>query len=135
VEHFLSQHGVDVCPVSKAFLNAGQAFRLSNYVCHRTDRPIAGGGRANLVRRGIVHHSVPVPGLSHLEDTAVQITLASRPVKIVAAYLSLSRPLIGADLTTCFGGGLHVLMAGDLNAKHVDRNSRLTTRRGKFLRD
>jgi hypothetical protein len=26
-------------------------------------------------------------------------------------------------------------MAGDLNAKHVDRNSRLTTTRGKFLRD
>jgi hypothetical protein len=28
-----------------------------------------------------------------------------------------------------------VLMAGDLNAKHVDWNSRLTTRRGKLLRD
>ena len=26
-------------------------------------------------------------------------------------------------------------MAGDLNAKHVDWNSRLTTRRGKLLRD
>jgi hypothetical protein len=26
-------------------------------------------------------------------------------------------------------------MAGDLNAKHVDYNSRLTTRRGKLLRD
>jgi hypothetical protein len=26
-------------------------------------------------------------------------------------------------------------MAGDLNAKHVDCNSRLTTRRGKLLRD
>jgi endonuclease/exonuclease/phosphatase family metal-dependent hydrolase len=28
-----------------------------------------------------------------------------------------------------------VLMAGDLNAKHVDWNSRLTTRRGKLIRD
>ena len=28
-----------------------------------------------------------------------------------------------------------VLMAGDLNAKHVDWNSRLSTRRGKLLRD
>jgi hypothetical protein len=26
-------------------------------------------------------------------------------------------------------------MAGGLNAKHVDWNSRMTTRRGKFLRD
>jgi len=43
--------------------------------------------------------------------------------------------LIGADLTACFGGGLPVLMAGDLDAKHVDWNSRLNTRRGKLLRD
>jgi hypothetical protein len=58
-----------------------------------------------------------------------------RPVKILAVYLSPSRPLIGADLNACFGGGLRVLLAGDLNAKHVDWNSLMTTRRGKLLRD
>jgi len=78
---------------------------------------------------------VPVPGLTHLEATAIQVTLAGKPVLILAAYLSPSRPLIGAELTACFGGGLPVLMAGDLNAKHVDWNSRLNTRRGKLLRD
>jgi hypothetical protein len=61
--------------------------------------------------------------------------LAGRPVKILPTYLSPSRRLIGADLTASFGGGLPVLMAGDLNAKHVDWNSRLTTSRGKLLRD
>jgi hypothetical protein len=70
-----------------------------------------------------------------LEATAIQVILAGKPVKILAAYLSPSRPLIGADLTACFGGGSPVLMAGDLNAKHVDWNSRLTTKRGKLLRD
>jgi hypothetical protein len=39
--------------------------------------------------------------------------------------------MIGADLTTCFGGVLPVLMAGDLNVKHVDWNPRLTTKRVK----
>jgi hypothetical protein len=53
-------------------------------------------------------------------------------VKILAAYLSPTRPLIGADLTACFGGGFPVLMAGDLNAKYVDWNSRMTMKR---LRD
>jgi hypothetical protein len=43
--------------------------------------------------------------------------------------------MIGPDLTSCFGKGLLVLMAGDLNAKHVDWNSRLKKRRGKILRD
>jgi hypothetical protein len=88
-----------------------------------------------LVRRVIVHHSVPIPGLTHLEATAIQVTMAGKPVKILAAYLSPSRPLIGAELSFCFGGGTLVLLAGDLNAKYVDWNSRLTTRRGKLLRD
>jgi hypothetical protein len=78
---------------------------------------------------------VPALGLTHLLATAVQVTLAGRPVKIVAAYISPSRPLIGADLPACFVGGLPVLMAGDLNAKEGERNSRLTTRRGKHVRE
>jgi len=56
-------------------------------------------------------------------------------VKILAAYLSPSRPLNGADLSACFDGGIPVLMAVDINAKHVDCNSRLSTRQGKLLRD
>jgi hypothetical protein len=72
---------------------------------------------------------VPVPGLIHLEATAIQVTLASKPVIVLAAYLSPSRSLIGMDLTAYFGRGLEVLMAGELNNKHVDWNSRSTRRR------
>jgi hypothetical protein len=93
-----------------------------------------GGGTAVLVRRRIPHHLDPVPSLTELEATAIQFRLAGKPVIILAAYLSLSRPLIGEDLDACFGGRLPVLLAGDLNAKHVDWNSRLSTRRGKLLR-
>jgi hypothetical protein len=46
----------------------------------------AGGGTAVLVRRGIFPHSVPVLSVKHLKATAVQVTLAGRPVKILAAY-------------------------------------------------
>ena len=56
-------------------------------------------------------------------------------MKIRAVYLSPSRPLIGANLTACFGRRLPVLIASDLNAKHVDWNSRMTRRQGKLLRD
>jgi len=135
LEHFLHQHGVDICLLRETFLKPDQAFRLANYVCHSTDRPTAGGGTAILVSRGIVNNSVPVPGLTHLEATAAQVTLAGRPVKILGGSLSPSHSLIRADLTACFGGGLPVLVAGDLNAKHVDWNSLLTTRRWKLLRD
>jgi hypothetical protein len=65
-----------------------------------------------------------------LETSVLQVTFAGTPVKILVAYLSPSRQLIGADLSACFGEDFPVL-----NAKHVDWNSRLTTRRGKLLRD
>jgi hypothetical protein len=135
LEHFLSQHRVDICLLSETLLNPGQAFQLANYVCHRTDRPTEGGGTAILVRHGIAHHPVSVLGLTHLEVIAIQVILAGRPVKNLAAYLSPSCPLIGADLTACFGRGLVVLMAGDLKAKHVDWNLKLTMRQGKLLCD
>jgi endonuclease/exonuclease/phosphatase family metal-dependent hydrolase len=133
LEHFIGHHGVDICLLGDTHLSPEQAFRLANYVCHRTDRNAQGGGTAILVRRGIDHHAVP--GLRHVKATAIKITLAGRPVKILAVYLSLSRPLIKRDLSACLDGGLPVLMAGDLNAKHVDWNSRLTTTRGRLLRD
>jgi hypothetical protein len=79
LDHFLNQHGVDIYLLNETFLNPGQAFRLANYVCHCTDRPTARGGTAILVRRGIVHRSVPVPDLTHLEATAIQIMVAGKP--------------------------------------------------------
>ena len=135
LDNFLAQHGVDVCLLNETHLDRGQAFRFANYVCQRTDRSTKGGGKAILVRRGIEHHAVSVPGLRHLEANAIELKLAGKPTKILAVYLSPCRPLIKSDLTACLSGELPVLMAGDLNAKHVDWNSRLTTARGKLLRD
>jgi hypothetical protein len=50
-----------------------KVFRLANYVCHRTDLPTEGGGTAILVRRGIDHYAIPVPGLTQLEATAIHV--------------------------------------------------------------
>jgi len=63
---------------------------------------------------------MPFAGLAHLEATAIPDMLAGKPVKILAVYLSPSRPLAGADLTICFSRVLPALLAGDLNAKHMD---------------
>ena len=135
LEHFLNQHCVDICLLSETFLNPGQAFRLTNYVCHPTDKLTAGCRTAILVRRGIVHHSAPIPGLTHLEATDFQVTMAGKQVKSLAAYLPPSGPLIGADLSPSFGGGMPVFIAGALKTKHVNWTSQLNTRRGKLLRE
>jgi hypothetical protein len=73
--------------------------------------------------------------VTQLEATATYIILASDTLKILAVYFSPSRPIVATDLTPCFGGGFSVLMVGDVNAKHVGWNSRLTTTWAKLLRD
>jgi hypothetical protein len=135
LEQFISEHDVDICLLNETHLESGRALRVANYVCHRTELPTRGEGTANFVRRGIDHYAVPVSGLQHLEATAIHLVLATRPVKLVAAYLSLTRPLIELDLTECLSGGFPVLMAGELNAKRTDWNCRLTTALGSLLRD
>jgi hypothetical protein len=133
LEHFLSQHGVDICLLTETHLRERESFGLKT-VCHRTDRPTEGGGTAIMVRRGIDHYAVPVLGLTQLEATAVHIMLASGTLKILAVYLSPSRPIVGSGLSACFGEGFPILMTGDVNAKHVDWHSRLATTRCKLLR-
>jgi hypothetical protein len=81
------------------------------------------------------HYDVPDSGLQHLETTAIDLVLASRPVKLVAAYHSPTRPLVELDLTEWLSGGSPVLKAGDINAKHTDWNSGLTTARDSLLHD
>jgi hypothetical protein len=132
LDHFLGQHGVDICLLTETHLNAGKVFQMANYVCNRTDWLTEGGGTAILVRCGIDHHAVPMQSLVHLEATAIQAMLASKLVKILAIYLSSSWPLIASDLSACLGCSIPVPMASDLNAKHMDWNSRLVTKRGRL---
>jgi hypothetical protein len=78
--------------------------------------------------------AISVLGLRHLEVIAIEMKLAGITAKILAVYPSPCRLLIKPDMTACLSGGLGVLMAGALKAKHVDWNSRLITVRGKLLR-
>ena len=98
-------------------------------LCLPPHRLTAVGGTAILVRRCIAHHSMPVPSLTHLQ------TSSDRTVKILTAYLSPSHLLIGVNLSACFCRWLLVLLAGDLNPKHVDWKSRLSRKRWNLLRD
>jgi hypothetical protein len=51
-----------------------------------------------LVRRGI-GYDVPVTDLLYLEDTAIHLMLANRPVKLMAAYISPKLHLMESELT------------------------------------
>jgi hypothetical protein len=122
LEEFLSEHGIDICLLNEMYPQSDQAVRFGNYVHHRMDRSTRGEGKTILVRRGINCYSVPVWGRQHLEATAIHLILVTRPVKLVAAYVSPTRPLIQSDLTESLSGELPVLMAGDSNANTPNGN-------------
>jgi hypothetical protein len=135
LEQFLSEDSIDSCVPNETHILAERALRFGNYFCHRADRPNPGGGTAILVHKGTDIYAVPVSGLQYLEVTAIHLVLATRPVKLVSAYLAPTRPMIESDITECLCGGIPLRMAGDLNAKHKDWNSRLTIAWGSHLRD
>jgi hypothetical protein len=112
LDHFLGQYRIVICLLNENHLRLGEAFQMANYIYHRTDKLHVGGG-------------TPVQGLKHSETNAIHVMLASKSVKIVEVYLSPSRPLCASDISACLGGGLPIFMGGDLNAKHVQWNSRL----------
>jgi len=60
LDHFLGQHGIDICLLTETHLRSKEVFRLANDVCHRNDRLTEGGGTAILLQRGIVHQALPV---------------------------------------------------------------------------
>jgi len=93
-------------------------------------RLTAVGGTAILVCRGIVQISAR-SGSDQLGGHCHSSYIGRKPGKNPCDLSFVFQPLIGADLTACFGGRLPVLMAGDLNAKHMDWNSQLITFRGK----
>ena len=120
LDHFLRQNRIDIFLLTDTHLRSGEAFRMANYVCHRTDRLTEGGGTDILVRRGIDHYAFPLQGLKHLDATAIYVVIGIKPVKIVVVYLSPIQPLFVSYLSVCLGGGLPILTMVELNAKHVD---------------
>jgi hypothetical protein len=110
--NFFRQHCFDICLLNETHLRPGEVCQFANCIGHRADQ---------LTRRcdscTMLYHAVPVKGLRYVGAT---VMLACRPLRILAVYLS-----------ACLGGGVPVLMVGDLYAKNMDWNFRLITTRGR----
>jgi hypothetical protein len=74
-------------------------------------------------------------GLTHFEDTAIQVTLAGKQAKFLAGYLSSSRPLVGAEMTQCFVADYRFLYPASSMPKTRGVEITAETKREKFLRN
>jgi hypothetical protein len=59
LDHFLGQHGINICLLTETQLRSGDVFWMANYVFQRNDRLTEGGRTTILVHRGI-DHAVPI---------------------------------------------------------------------------
>jgi hypothetical protein len=134
LEQLISEYSVDIFLLNVTHHESDRALRFAIYVCQWTDCPTRGAGTAIVFSIGIDNSVVPVSVLQHLKATAVHLVLVTTLVKLVAAYLSLTRPLIESDKADFSSAAIPGLMVGDLNAKHTDWNSCLTAAKGSLLR-
>ncbi|GJQ70734.1 hypothetical protein Trydic_g667 [Trypoxylus dichotomus] len=74
----------------------------------------------------IGHHADLALYLINIEATAVTVNQAIGPVKLVAAYKAPNWQVLEDDLSEIFDTRGAVVLAGDLNAKHLSWNSRWT---------
>jgi len=119
LEHYLNQHGVDICLLSETFLNPGKTFQLANYVCHRRHTDSRGrhshpGPPLNSPPLSARSGPDPLGGYCHSSHRGRQT--GKNPSGLTLAF----PPTYRSGHVRLFQRGLPVLMAGNLNAKHVD---------------
>ncbi|GJQ88591.1 hypothetical protein Trydic_g19313, partial [Trypoxylus dichotomus] len=130
---FLAENDIDVALLSETLLKPSHKFSIPNYAIYRTDRTTGpGGGTAVLVKHNVKHHQVATRTIE-METTAVQIHTARGVVEIHSCYGPPGSVLSEADFRAVFGAGHPTILAGDLNSKHKNWNSKTTNTRGRQL--
>ncbi|GFU19924.1 nucleic-acid-binding protein from transposon X-element [Trichonephila clavipes] len=116
---FIADWNPDIINLQETHLQPCHNFTFPDYSIYRTDRTFRGGGTAIMVKRSIPHHQIVINNNS-LETTAIKLTRQDDdPITIISAYRPPRKPLPEQDLHRIFRSQGYVLVAGDLNAKHV----------------
>ncbi|GFV16302.1 probable RNA-directed DNA polymerase from transposon X-element [Trichonephila clavipes] len=116
---FIADWNPDIVNLQETHLQPCHNFTFPEYNIYRNDRTFRGGGTAIMVKRSIPHHQILINNNS-LETTAIKLTRQDdEPITIISAYRPPRKPLPEQDLHRIFRSQGYVLVAGDLNAKHV----------------
>lgn len=133
--YFLQNYKVDVLLLNETQLKPCHKLVLQNYNTYRTDRlTTPGGGTAVLVKKHLKSYELPNTPSPDLETTGIVLKTGQTQLALIAAYLSPSRTLNKTDLITTLNTNMPTILAGDLNAKHTDWNSKKNNTRGQKLR-
>ncbi|GJQ88772.1 hypothetical protein Trydic_g5791 [Trypoxylus dichotomus] len=135
VRAFITDNEINVALLSEAFLNASHTFNIPNYTTYRTDRNTKpGGGTAILVRKEIKHHSIGTNMTKWKLLVYIYIHTRRGIIALHAAYSSPQDDIEKADIDAVFNFHHPTILAGDLNSKHPQWNSKTLNRKGKQLK-
>ncbi|GFU63006.1 putative RNA-directed DNA polymerase from transposon X-element [Trichonephila clavipes] len=116
---FIADWNPDIVNLQETHLQPCHSFIFPDYSIYRTDRTFRGGGTAIMIKRSIPHHQIFINN-NNLETTAIKLIRQNdQPVSIVSAYRPPRKSISDQDLHRIFRNQGYVLVAGDLNAKHV----------------
>lgn len=144
----LNDHDPDVVLLGETKLNHRHTITYTNYTIHRSDRINAtqGGGTAILIKHKIKHEKIQIPTLINstiIETTIIKIALPSQEkLFIITAYApgnnqkefipDLEKIITNLNLAN---QNTYYILAGDLNARHVDWKNTKNNPRGVQLRN
>ncbi|GFW65654.1 nucleic-acid-binding protein from transposon X-element [Trichonephila clavipes] len=116
---FIADWNPDIVNLQETHLQPCHNFIFPDYNIYRTDRTFRGGGTAIMIKRSIPHHQIFITN-NNLETTAIKLIRQNeQPITIVSAYRPPRKSITDQDLHRIFRNQGYVLLAGDLNAKHV----------------
>ncbi|GFR00683.1 RNA-directed DNA polymerase from mobile element jockey [Trichonephila clavata] len=116
---FISKYDPDIINLQETHLQPCHHLSFPNYNLYRSDRTFRGGGTAIMIKRSIPHHEIKINNPS-FETSAIKIERPNNnTVTVISAYRPPRKPLLPQDLHQLFRNQNYVLVAGDLNAKHV----------------
>nr|CAD7572090.1 unnamed protein product [Timema californicum] len=99
-----------------------------------TQRQGGRGGTAVFIKNNIPHYSHNYNNPQNLEVAAVQVNTKSESILFAAIYKPPTKTLLEHDLNTITDSDT-IFLAGDLNSKHTNWNSRLTNRDGRTFNE
>lgn len=137
LEVFLNMQHIDVCLISETHMTNQSYLTIRGYKTYHTIHPDnqARGGSAIIIKEGLNHFEECHLQREDIQLTVVGIKSTKQTMKIGAIYCPPRYNLKKDDYLTLLRHlGERFIAGGDINAKHVDWGSRLTTTKGRELR-
>lgn len=137
LQMLMTEHKLDIILVSEAHCTDRSNIKLKECCTYLTNHPdgTAHAGTAIVVRSTIKHHPLPEYKTDHIQATAIAVEDKLGQFNVAAVYCPPKHKIDTDKFTHFFASlGRRFVAGGDWNAKHTYWGSRLTTTRGRQLK-